>query len=149
MISRQPTQTHPELSNNPGLRSAEAFIRPSPIATHGDVLEYGFSLKNATFTLHLNAPSATPEDAPTEIFLPDFHFPADRLSVEVTGGKWRLEVEEVNGQGMQWLRWWHGEGEQSMTVKGVVKKAGSTTNQGDEPGYFETMRKVANECRIM
>ena len=34
-----------------GLRAAEAFIRPTPVATHGDISSFGFDLRNCTFKL--------------------------------------------------------------------------------------------------
>lgn len=149
-ISRQPTQTSPELANTPGLRSAEAFIRPSPIATHGDVVQYGFDLSSATFSFSLIAPSATPEDAPTEMYLPDFHFPTDKITVQVSGGKWQIEVLDVDGQSMQLMKWWHGVGEQSMTVTGRIRKTGAMGNQHDgDAGYFDMVRRIASDCTVM
>nr|POE96961.1 putative glycosyl hydrolase [Quercus suber] len=79
----------------PGYRAAEAYVRPTPIATHGTIISFGFDLKNCTFTLALSATGATPHETPTEIFLPDFHFPRGQTSVEVTGGKWTIQVDEV------------------------------------------------------
>lgn len=151
-IRRVPTKTPPELGNHPGLRAAEAFLRPSPVATHGDVNSYGFDLKSATFTFSLTAPSKTPDDAPTEIFLPHFHFPAGQTTVEVSGGKYVINLRDVDGEGMQWMRWWHAEGEQTMKVMGVVRKnngqdTGSSAD--DEYGYLEVMRKVGENCSIM
>ncbi|KAJ9660936.1 hypothetical protein H2198_002281 [Neophaeococcomyces mojaviensis] len=151
-IQRRPTETSPDLGNHPGLRAAEAFIRPSPIATHGDVVKYGFDLKNATFTFSLTAPSRTPDDAPTEIFLPDFHFPSGQTKVDVSGGKWMIETRIVNGVGMQWMQWWHAEGEQTIKVTGVVRKNNgtSTTSPADEEyGYFEVLRRVGENCLVM
>lgn len=148
-IERVASQTPPELGV-PGLRAAEAFLRPSPIATHGDVLTYGFDLKSATFTFSLSASSKTSDDAPTEIFLPDFHFPSGKTHVEVSGGKWIIDTRDVDGEGMQWMRWWHAEGEQHMKVTGVVRKAGQSTSVADEEyGYFEVMRKIGENCTIM
>ncbi|CAK7264124.1 hypothetical protein SEPCBS57363_000911 [Sporothrix epigloea] len=37
----------------PGLRAAEAYVRPSPIATCGEILEYGFDLRQAEFNLKI------------------------------------------------------------------------------------------------
>ncbi|KAK5105342.1 hypothetical protein LTS08_001619 [Lithohypha guttulata] len=148
-IERVAAETPPDLGV-PGLRAAEAFLRPSPIATHGDVVKYGFDLKSATFMLSLSAPSKTPDDAPTEIFLPDFHFPSGKTSVEVSGGKWIIETLDVDGEGMQWMKWWHAEGEQTMKVTGVIRKSGQTTGVADEDyGYFEVMKRISESCTVM
>jgi Glycoside hydrolase family 5 C-terminal domain len=113
-------------------------------------LKYGFDLRNCTFTLTLEADSPTQEDAPTEIFLPDYHFPQDKTGVEVTGGKWRIDIEEVDGEGMQVMRWWHGEGEQNITVKGLKRKLGVISDESeDEVGYLESLWRLANNCIVM
>ncbi|KAK5958049.1 hypothetical protein OHC33_001239 [Knufia fluminis] len=152
-IKRIASETPPDLGNHPGLRAAEAFLRPSPIATHGDVVSYGFDLKSATFTFNLTAPSKTPDDSPTEIFLPHFHFPSGSTHVEVSGGKWVIDVRDVDGEGMQWMRWWHGEGEQALKVTGVIRKSGSSgvegAEEGEEYGYFEVLRRVGENCSVM
>src|SRR5262249_54733164 len=96
-----------------GYRAAEAYVRPAPMATHGNVLSYGFDLRNCVFNLSLNAPTSTREDAPTEVYLPDFHFPQSGTTVDVTGGKWTISTEEAGEATFQVLRWWHAEGEQS------------------------------------
>ena len=142
-------------SNSSGLRAAEAFIRPSPTFTHGDVLRYGFDLRNCIFTFALNSEKPCTEDICTEIFLPDFHFPAEKTHIEVSGGKWMIELRDVDGESMQVLKWWHGEGEQTIKATGVRRKLGippnadGTVEEAEEPGYFETMSKVAANCSVM
>lgn len=150
-MTRVPTETPPELGNHPGLRAAEAFIRPSPIATYGNVEKYGFDLRTATFAFSLTAPSKTPDDAPTEIYLPHFHFPQGQTKVEVSGGKWMIDTRDVDGEGMQWMRWWHADGEQSMKVTGVVRRNnGQDAGTADEDyGYFEMVRKIGENCVVM
>lgn len=139
-----------EFSTTPGLRAAEAFVRPSPIATHGNVLKYEFDLRNCIFTFSLEAHSVTPETHPTEMFLPDWHFPPGQTNVEVSGGKWRIDFVDVDGEGMQMMKWWHGEGEQSMTIKGLKRKLGVIDQNGeDEVGYLESFWKLAANCTIM
>jgi hypothetical protein len=115
-----------------GFRAAEAFVRPAPIAVHGSVVAFGFDLRNCTFTLSLTAPSSTKETAPTEIFLPAWHFPASATSVEVSGGKWAISTIDDK----QTLRWWHAEGEQKITVKGLKQKLGMIAGTDDEDGYL-------------
>lgn len=135
-MASEPSSADPEVSNSPGLRAAEAYVRPSPIVTAGDVLSYGFDLKSCLFTLSVIAPASTKQDAPTEIFLPEFHFPRDHTAVEVSGGKWTISLDDVNGARLQKLRWWHGEGEQSMSVKGMVRRFGKVSETDEEDGYL-------------
>jgi len=136
---------------SPGLRAAEAFIRPSPLHTVGDVVKYGFDLRNCVFTFSLVANKPCTEEVCTEMFLPDFHFPGDKSHVEVSGGKWMIELKDVEGETMQTLKWWHGEGEQTIKVTGVRRKLGVAGGEveDEEYGYFETMAKVAQNCSIM
>jgi hypothetical protein len=130
-----------------GLRAAEAFIRPAPVAVHGDISSYVFDLKTCTFRLALSAPSSTVEDAPTVAYLPEFHFPSQGTSVEVSGGKWTLTSEESNGALQQTLRWWHAEGDQSIVVKGVVRKPGSAIGTEEDEGYLAQCQK--QNCAVM
>jgi hypothetical protein len=130
-----------------GLRAAEAFLRPSPICTHGDVLSHGFDLRNCTWTLSLSAPSSTKEDAPTIAYLPEFHFPSGQTTVEVSGGKWTIASEETNGALQQLLRWWHAEGEQTITVKGLVRKQGVPLGMEEDEGYLAQCQRQA--CAVM
>jgi hypothetical protein len=130
-----------------GLRAAEAFIRPAPVAVHGDISSYGFDLRYCTFKLALSAPSSTSEGAPTVVFLPAFHFPSNQTTVEATGGKWTISTEESNGASQQVLRWWHAEGDQSITVKGVVRKQGAALGTEEDEGYLQQCQKAA--CTMM
>jgi hypothetical protein len=130
-----------------GLRAAEAFIRPAPVAVHGDITAYVFDLRNCTFKLSLTAPSSTAEDAPTTAYLPEFHFPSGQTSVEVSGGKWTIVSEESDGTLQQVLRWWHAEGEQSITVKGVVRKSGTAVGSEEDEGYLQQCQK--QNCAVM
>lgn len=41
----------PELTSVPGLRAAEAYVRPAPIAVSGEIVEYGFDLRQTEFSL--------------------------------------------------------------------------------------------------
>ncbi|KAF2018352.1 glycoside hydrolase family 5 protein [Aaosphaeria arxii CBS 175.79] len=130
-----------------GLRAAEAFVRPTPVATHGLLKSFGFDLRNSTFKIALTAPSPTKEDAPTVAFLPEFHFPNGQTSVEVSGGKWTITVEESEGVEQQILRWWHAEGDQTITVKGVVRKTGAGSGTEEDEGYLRQCQK--NACAVM
>lgn len=130
-----------------GLRAAEAFIRPAPVAVHGDISSYVFTLQTCTFKLSLSAPSSTSEDAPTTAFLPEFHFPSGQTSVEVSGGKWTISSEESSGALQQVLRWWHAEGDQTITVKGVVRKPGSAIGTEEDEGYLQQCQR--QNCAVM
>ena len=124
-----------------GFRAAEAFVRPTPVATHGNVLAFGFDLQNCVFTIVLTAPSATAEGAPTAIFLPEFHFPADKTAIEASGGKWTITTDERNEVPQQILQWWHAEGEQKLTAKGVQRKPGAVQGTEDDASYVEQYRQ--------
>lgn len=141
-------------NDTPGYRAAEAFVRPTPVHTHGDVLDYGFDLRNCVFTLQLRARDAAPQDAPTEVFLPGFHFPRDRVEVETSGGKWTISLED-QGEGrakglQQVLRWWHQGGEQKLEVKGVKRRVGMAMGkEEEEPGYLEQYMQMGKNCTVM
>jgi hypothetical protein len=130
-----------------GLRAAEAFVRPTPVATHGDISSYGFDLRNCTFKLALKARSATKEEAPTVVYLPQFHFPAGQTNIEVSSGKWTISTEDVHGAALQILRWFHAEGDQTMTVKGVVRKQGTALGVEEDEGYLQQCQRQA--CTVM
>lgn len=134
-----------------GFRAAEAFVRPTPVATHGSLTSYAFDLKICTFELSLVSPRPTPQDTPTIVFLPDFHFPKQLTSVEVSGGKWKIEIEEaVSGAPQQIFTWWHGEGEQIVTIRGLRRKNGAATVEGqEEDGYLEAYWQMSKNCCVM
>jgi len=139
-------------SEGQGYRAAEAYVRPHPELTHGTISSHGFDLKNCTFHLHLTSPSSTPQEHPTVIFLPEFHFPrGGQTTVEVSGGKWEIRVEEeVEGAPQQVLRWWHGEGEQKISVKGVKRKKGTLEpRKEEEEGLMDAYWQMGKNCSIM
>lgn len=140
-ISSQRSTTSPDIGSNPGFRAAEAYVRPSPICTVGKVASYGFDLRNATFSFALECQDAATEDVPTEIFLPEFHFPRDATQVEVSGGKWTISVDDADGGLIQRLRWQHGLGKQNMTVKGVQRRQGMALGKEEEEGYYEQCKQ--------
>ena len=125
-----------ESFDSTGHRAGEAYVRPSPVLVHGDVVSYGFDLRNCTFKLDLTAPTSTSEDAPTEVFLPQWHFPVGATTVETSGGKWAIQTVD----GLQTLRWWHAEGEQTLSIKGMQRK-GLSTLANDDASYFEQYKQ--------
>ncbi|TVY57728.1 putative glycosyl hydrolase [Lachnellula cervina] len=146
-ISSEATDKPPELTNAPGFRAAEAYVRPSPISTVGKILNHGFDLRNCIFTLRLHAHQAGTEDHPTEIFLPEFHFPKDRCEVEVTGGKWTISTDDADGGLIQRLRWWHVDGEHSIRVKGVQRRQNMMLGKEEEEGYLDQCQQT--KCSVM
>ncbi|KAL8886064.1 MAG: hypothetical protein Q9215_006175 [Flavoplaca cf. flavocitrina] len=148
MLSLERSNTPAEIGSNPGYRAAEAFVRPSPIATVGSVISYGFDLRNCTFALLLECTDAATEEVSTEVFLPVYHFPKDNIAVEVSSGKWTIGVDDVNGGMIQILRWQHEKGTQSLTVKGVKTRQGTSRGQEEEaPGYLQQCWQSG--CTIM
>lgn len=141
------SDTPTEISSTPGFRAAEAFVRPSPIATVGNVTLSGFDLRNATFTFSLECKVAATEKVPTEVFLPEFHFPRDSTAIEVSSGKWTVSVDDMDGGMIQRLRWVHGAGKQNMTIKGVQRRQGMALGkEEEEEGYLEQCRQ--SNCTI-
>jgi hypothetical protein len=106
-----------------------------------------FDLKNCTFTMSLTAKGPTTAHAPTEIYLPEFHFPETNLAVTVSGGKWDIDVEEIQSVKLQRLRWWHAEGEQDIKIEGIKRKPGEFANPGEDVTYLEQCQK--GDCVIM
>lgn len=117
------------------LRAAEAYVRPYPIATHGDLVSYGFDLKSCTFEMTATAAENAREDAPTEVFLPDYHFPQEATEVTISSGRYNVGQQEVIGVAVQVLRWWPERGEQKLRVKGSTQRAGMQMG-GDEDGTW-------------
>lgn len=135
------------LSDKPGFRAAEAYIRPGPVAINGLLLQHEFDLKNCTFTLSLTGDTATPEEAPTVIFLPEFHYPKLHINVKASGGKWKVKSQELGSETVQYLHWWHGEGDQKIRIQGAKRKIGETTAMTGDEGYLEQCQK--SSCTIM
>lgn len=98
--------------------------------------------------MSLTAKSPTAFEFPTEIDLPEFHFPADHTTVEVSGGKWEITTHEIHSVKLQRLRWWHAEGDQEIKIEGVKRKPGEVANPaGEEATYMEQCQR--GDCTIM
>ena len=143
----QKSDTPADIGSTPGFRAAEAYVRPSPIATVGNVTTSGFDLRSCAFTLSLECQQAATEDTPTEIFLPEFHFPRDHTEVEVSSGTWSISVDDTDGGMLQRLRWQYERGKQSMTVRGVQRRQGMVLGKEEEEGYLEQCRQ--STCGMM
>jgi len=146
-ISSKATDIPPELTNAPGFRAAEAYVRPSPIATVGRVLSHGFDLRNCIFSLKLHAHKAGSTEQPTEIFLPEFHFPKDKCEIEVSAGKWTISIDDEDGGMIQRLRWWHVEGEHEIKVTGVQRRQNMILGKEEEEGYLDQCQQT--KCSLM
>ena len=171
-ISSEPSSLKPELTAAPGYRAAEAYVRPAPVHTNGRVTEYGFDLRRCEFTLQLEATRLPSEDRPTVVFLPEYHFPRELCTVEVSGGKWEISIdvdddpssldeqgqeqtqENSTGSGalIQRLRWWHSDGPQTLRVTGLVRPHGALAGSAEEAGYLEQCQQYGlglKDCSVM
>jgi len=112
-------------------RAAEAHIRPTPVYTHGDVLSFGFDLKNVEFKMTVSTQRSATEESYTEIFLPTYHFTRGQFDVQTDDGRWALDVDECQGTTTQRLRWWYPAGQHSISIKAAPRRAGRTSR--DKP----------------
>jgi Glycoside hydrolase family 5 C-terminal domain len=122
--SSAPTNLGFSFPHNPSLhagsRALEAFVRPAAIVVAGIPRSSGFNLRTCTFSLHMTPfEESPPEDAPTEIFIPEYFSNGFALDVNVSSGRWTLH------RSAQVLQWWHcGKGEQSLHVSSEYKLKG-------------------------
>ncbi|KAK7431516.1 hypothetical protein QQZ08_002007 [Neonectria magnoliae] len=148
-ISSMPSTKDPELTNAPGYRAAEAYVRPTPTVVYGDIISSGFNLRQCAFELKLSAPKAAPEETPTIVFLPDYHYPKDQCEVVVSSGKWELSTDDDEGTMLQRLKWWHLEGEQTIKISGLVRKHNGPEGSAEDAGYLEQCQKGYGGCSVM
>lgn len=130
-----------------GYRAAEAYTRPSPIKTNTQLLSHQFDLQSCIFTMSLAAKSPVEQDTPTEIYLPDFHFPEGQSVVSVSNGEWNIDFIESGTAKVQVLRWWHDGGEQNIKIEGVKRKPGQSSVSDNDVGYIEQCQERG--CTIM
>jgi hypothetical protein len=154
-ITSDPAQnkTDPDLTNAPGFRAAEAYVRPTGVYIAGKVTEAGFDLRNCEYNLKIVASAPPPENAPTVVFLPEYHFPSDNCTVAVSSGKWELSVDEdpdePSSPALQRLKWWHGDGVQTLKVNGEVRRHNVPEATDEEAGYLEQCREQYGACSLM
>lgn len=152
-ISSEPSSQNPELTSAPGYRAAEAYVRPAPIYTNGPVVDYVFDLKKCEFTLNIEGSKAPSDDQPTTIFLPEYHFPKEQCTVVASSGKWEISTDDEERTWIQKLRWWHGDGPQSLKVTGLIRPHNSLSGTAEEAGYLEQCQQTygfdLKNCNIM
>ena len=82
-------QTNP-MDINSGGRAPGAFIRPYPVATAGEPLEFSFDMGNGNFSFSFRG---DPEvNAPTEIFVPDYHY-GKGIRIAISDGTYDYQPE--------------------------------------------------------
>ncbi|KAI9749222.1 MAG: hypothetical protein M1815_002690 [Lichina confinis] len=145
-MASEPSSEDADMKSLLGLRASEAFVRPFPIAIAGDLKDYGFDLRGCVFTMFITAAAATSKGAPTEVFLPGYHFPRDHTQVESSGGQWIITTDDRGSASKQILKWWHGEGDQTLKVRGVARNYGIPV-AGDDEGYLNHYWQAG--CSIM
>ncbi|KAH6686813.1 protein tyrosine kinase [Plectosphaerella plurivora] len=154
-ITSDPAQNKkdPDLSNAPGFRAAEAYVRPTGVNIAGKVTEAGFDLRNCEYNLKIVASAPPPDNAPTIVFLPEYHFPSENCTVAVSSGKWELSVDEdpdePSSPALQRLKWWHGDGVQTLKVNGEVRRHNVPEATEEEAGYLEQCRQQYGACSLM
>jgi len=127
-------------------RAAQAYIRPTPVGTHGNLTSYGFDLRRNEFKMAVSAQTPAAERAPTEVFLPTYHFERGHFDVKVSGGRWDLDVDDYQGTVTQRLRWWNPAGEHTMSVKASSRREGLSLGKAEEEGMVD---RCMEACRIM
>lgn len=70
------------------------------------------------------------------------------MVIAVSGGKWEVSQQDIQGIKLQRLRWWHAEGEQDIKVEGVKRKPGTFAEASeDDVTYFEQCQR--GQCLMM
>ncbi|KAK0625231.1 glycoside hydrolase family 5 protein [Bombardia bombarda] len=148
-ITSDGASREPEITASPGYRAAEAYVRPAPITISGFITYYVFDLQTCQFNMTIKAPKVAAPETPTVVFLPEYHFPKDSCTVEASSGKWEISSDEEETVLVQRLRWWHGEGEQSLKITGVVRKHNDAVG-AEDAGYYEQCNAGAwSNCNVM
>ncbi|PKY06096.1 putative glycosyl hydrolase [Aspergillus campestris IBT 28561] len=131
-----------------GYRAAQAFLRPSPVTTNGTVTKHLFDLRSCTFTMTLQGQKGSVgQDAVTEIYLPDFHFPDSNTVVSVSSGEWSIDAVEINSIKAQYLRWRHPDGNQDIKIQGVKRKLTDLSPSSEDMTYLEQCQSAG--CTVM
>lgn len=71
----------------------------------------------------------------------------------VSAGKWEISRDEENGVTLQWLKWWHPVGEQTLSIQGVVRKHNVMEGSAEDEGYLDQCQQGTglnfSSCTIM
>lgn len=97
--------------------------------------------------MSLMAKAPAEQDTPTEIYLPEFHFPDGQSEVSVSSGEWTIDFVEAGTARVQQLRWWHAGGQQDIKVEGVKRKPGQSTSVSEDVSYLEQCQQRG--CTVM
>ncbi|KAK9464485.1 glycoside hydrolase superfamily [Lipomyces arxii] len=108
-----------------GARAVEAFARPTPVKTAGVPQSYSFDITKAVFGMEIYAIDGHATNVPTEIYMPDFHFPDGDVEVQISSGRW--DHDRAN----QVLRWWHDAGKQTIRIVGIRGQQRMQQNSSD------------------
>jgi len=125
---------------NAGSRAFESFVRPSLVVVAGRPTSHGFDMRACSFSLRmLPFEEIPPDDAPTEIFVPEYLYREAELDISVSTGQWTLH------RSSQVLRWWHsGKEEQRLLIKSKYRRKGVVgVSKSIGQGYG------SDKCRIM
>ncbi|CCF59050.1 hypothetical protein KAFR_0G00170 [Kazachstania africana CBS 2517] len=98
-----------EKVNLSGYRAIDALVRPFPIKISGFFSHAAFDLPSRAYSLSVIGKEA---DSSTYIYLPSYHLPIDKVTVDISTGKLEFDPE------YDILKWEHGAGEQTLNVMG-------------------------------
>lgn len=110
-----------------GLRATEAVIRPAAVALAGPLVDIEFDFRASKFRI-IVVPKV---DAPSVLFIPSFHFPADNglVIIDVSDGSFTRR-----GDYLEWKHE-HLNQEQALMIQGVPSDKYSYT-------YFDTFGHI-------
>ena len=57
-------------------------------------------------------------------------------------------MDDADGGMIQRVRWWHGEGDQSLFIKGVKRRQGVSIGKEEEEGYLDQCQQNSR-CVVM
>lgn len=97
--------------------------------------------------MSLMANESTKQETPTEIYLPEFHFPDGQSEVSVSNGEWTIDFVEAGTARVQRLQWWHAVGQQDIKVEGVMRNPGQSTSASEDISYLKQCQQEG--CTVM
>lgn len=97
-------------STRQGSRAEVAIARPYPVAVAGNILEFGYDMRAAKFSMTIDGDDCVNESIGTDIVIPEYSFPGVDFSVTASTGKWKFDYDTRT------LTWFHAEGEQTIDI---------------------------------